>query len=363
MPPRSSRAARAAALFDPASGIQHSALAARAALLRRPFGDRSQDRAAAALARAFLYTPKLRAVRSRPRIVDILRRAALVVVLFHAAFVLATSTTLVILKRVNPGATTLMAYRAFGNGWKVVPPRYLPLAKIPRATRTMTIRVEDGSFYEHHGILLAAMKHAYKLNKAFGEPVYGGSTITMQTARTIFLVPEKSYLRKYLEVIIALEMEAILGKERILELYFNYAEWGKGVFGIEAASRYHFKAGAASLSRDQSIRLVTLLSSPIVNGPYTFSRNGILQARYAYLAARWSDAPAAAMSPPEEAPPEDGTPAAPAATEAGTGLGADAASSDLPASPNLIDAPEPGADAPAGSEPDATPADPPAPAD
>jgi monofunctional biosynthetic peptidoglycan transglycosylase len=163
----------------------------------------------------------------------------------------------------------------------------------------MAVRVEDGTFYEHHGIVPAAIKHAYQLNKGFGEPVYGGSTITMQTARTIFLVPEKSYLRKYLEVIIALEMEAVLGKDRILELYFNYAEWGKGIFGIEAASRSHYKTGVVSLSRDQAIRLVTLLSSPIRYTPYDFGRNGILQSRYAYLVKRWGDPP---PEPPEPMP-------------------------------------------------------------
>jgi monofunctional biosynthetic peptidoglycan transglycosylase len=357
MLPRSSRAARAAVTIDPASCLLYCSLAARESLLRRPFGDRSQDLAAAAIARTLLYSPKLRPPQDRSRLFRILRRVALTAALLHVAFILSTSTTLLILKRVNPGATTLMAYRALGNGWKVIPPRYLPLAKIPRATRTMTIRVEDGSFFEHHGILLAAMKHAYKLNKAFGEPVYGGSTITMQTARTIFLVPEKSYLRKYLEVIIALEMEAILGKERILELYFNYAEWGRGIFGIEAAARHHFKAGVAALSRDQSIRLVTLLSSPIVNGPYTFSRNGILQARYAYLAARWSEN--AAAPPPGQAEGAAAVPtaaAAPGAEDVQPGsepVPADAGAEAVPVDPVAA---ESGTAAPAGAPPGTAPA-------
>lgn len=176
-------------------------------------------------------------------------------------------------------------------GWKVAPPRYLPLAKIPKSVRNMTVRVEDGTFFEHWGIEPAAIKNAYRLNKGFGEPLYGGSTITMQAARTLFLIPEKSYARKWLEAIVTMEMEAILGKNRILELYFNYAEWGKGIFGIEAASRHHFKRGVASLSTDQAIRLVTLLSSPIRYGPYNFSRNGILRSRYQYLDARFGERP------------------------------------------------------------------------
>ncbi|OQA64068.1 MAG: Penicillin-binding protein 1F [Spirochaetes bacterium ADurb.Bin269] len=151
----------------------------------------------------------------------------------------------------------------------------------------MIIRVEDGTFYQHHGVLPAAIKHAWKLNKNLGKPVYGGSTITMQTARTLFLVPEKSYLRKYLEVIIAFEMEWILGKDRIFELYLNNAEWGKGVYGIEAASYYHYKKSVSKLSTEQAIRLVTLLSSPIKYGPYNLNKNAILAQRYAYLRKRF----------------------------------------------------------------------------
>lgn len=336
MPPRSSRITRVTIDFDAAAGLERAAAAAGAVLRRHPFGDHPSDVAAAVLARTLLLTQKKRQGRKTPAVLRVLRAAAVAVALFHGAYILATSATLLIFKHVDPGATTLMVYRKYWNGWQVRQPRVLPLEKIPRSVRTMTIRVEDGSFYEHHGILLAAMKHAYKLNKAFGEPVYGGSTITMQTARTIFLVPEKSYVRKYLEVIVALEMEVILGKDRILELYFNYAEWGKGIFGIDAASRYHYKAGIASLSRDQSIRLVTLLSSPILHGPYTFNKNGILLARYAYLNARWGTAAQAvpaetlqassdAVKLPSEAAPSgaaaDSSESAPSSDASGTPSG------------------------------------------
>ncbi len=210
-------------------------------------------------------------------------------VLFHLGFILSTSLCLFMFKYINPGATSLMLYRKYLYHWNLQPPRYIPLVKIPKSVQTMTIKVEDGDFYNHHGIIPAAIKNAWQLNKQFGEPIYGGSTITMQTARTIFLVPEKSYFRKYLEAIIALEMEAILGKNRILELYFNYAEWGKGIFGIETACRFYYKTGVRSINTDQAIRLVTLLSSPIRYGPYSFQRNGILRSRYNYLIKRFGD--------------------------------------------------------------------------
>ncbi len=209
------------------------------------------------------------------------------IIYIHLVFILSTSLSLFLFRYINPGTTTLMLYRKYLYHWDIQPLRVIPLSKIPKTVQTMIIKVEDSDFYHHHGIIPGAIKNAWKLNQQFGEPVYGGSTITMQTARTIFLVPEKSYFRKYLEAIIALEMEAILGKNRILELYFNYAEWGKGIFGIETASRYYYKTGIRSINTDQAIRLVTLLSSPIRYGPYSFQRNGILRSRYNYLVTRF----------------------------------------------------------------------------
>ncbi len=222
------------------------------------------------------------------RLRRLLVRAVVSLAFAQLAFILSTSLSLLIFRTVDPGATNLMLYRKLAYGWTIKPPHYVPLIKIPKTVRSMAIRVEDGTFYEHHGFLPAAIKHAWVLNQRIGAPVYGGSTITMQTARTLFLIPEKSYLRKYLELIIALEMEVILGKDRILELYFNYAEWGKGVFGIDAASRHHYKAGIAAIDRDQALRLITLLSSPIRYGPYNFQKNGILQSRYEYLLSRFA---------------------------------------------------------------------------
>jgi monofunctional biosynthetic peptidoglycan transglycosylase len=214
--------------------------------------------------------------------------AALCVIVVHLFFILCTVPLVFACRFVNPPVTGIKAYRTVFYQWKLKPTRYLPLKKIPLGTRRMIVRVEDGDFYDHHGIVLSAFKNAWKLNKEIGRPLYGGSTITMQTARTLFLVPEKSYLRKYLEIIVALELETILGKDRIFELYLNNAEWGKGVFGIEAAARYHYKKSVANLSTDEAIRLVTLLSSPIKYTPYTIQKNGILRSRYAYLVSRFA---------------------------------------------------------------------------
>lgn len=211
-----------------------------------------------------------------------------IAVLFvHLVFIQLTIVPVFLYKYVNPPVTGIQLYRAVFYRWPKEKMRYLPLKKVPSRVRNMIVRVEDGTFFQHKGVLPAAIKHAWNLNKNLGKPLYGGSTITMQTARTLFLVPEKSYLRKYLEVILAFEMEWILGKDRIFELYLNNAEWGKGVYGIEAASFYHYKKSVSKLSTDQAIRLVTLLSSPIKYGPYTVNKSAILAQRYAYLRSRF----------------------------------------------------------------------------
>jgi membrane peptidoglycan carboxypeptidase len=147
----------------------------------------------------------------------------------------------------------------------------------------MLVRLEDYTFYQHHGIDLQAIKDAARVNRIIGRPLYGGSTITQQLARTLYLTPDKSYARKYVEAILALCMEMVLRKERILELYFNYVEWGPGVYGIGAAAAYHYGKDVRSLTVDEYRRLLTLLSSPLRYGVTSFERSRLLAERYSYL--------------------------------------------------------------------------------
>jgi len=210
-----------------------------------------------------------------------------IIVVIHLGYILLTSSLILVYKFVNPPFTILMPYRALGYGWKLEKPIPLQLKKIPLYVRSMLISVEDGKFYSHHGLDFEAFKRAKEINDKLGKPLYGGSTLTMQVARTLFLVPEKSYVRKYFEIITALELELILSKDRILELYFGYAEWGKGIFGIEAAARHWYGKGLASLTKDQAARLIALLSSPIKYSPETLYKSGILRERYAYLVRRY----------------------------------------------------------------------------
>lgn len=242
------------------------------------------------------------------------------VLIAHLAYIGLTMALILAYKFVNPPFTVLMPYRAIGYGWKIQPPRPLKLKTVPAYIRNMLVSVEDGKFYTHRGIDMEAFKRAREINERVGKPLYGGSTLTMQVARTLFLVPEKSYVRKYFEVIAALELELILSKERILELYFGYAEWGRGIFGIEAAARHWYKKGVAALTRDEAARLIALLSSPIRYSPSTLHKSGILRERYAYLVRRYvSGTPGSGTSPDLAEPPPKPLPS----PEPGADMGGD----------------------------------------
>ncbi len=208
-------------------------------------------------------------------------------ILIHIIYILITSLSILVYKYKDPAFIVLMPYRSIGYKWELQKPIPVKLKTIPVFVRSMLVAVEDGKFYEHRGIDMEAFKRAREVNARLGKPLYGGSTLTMQVARTLFLVPEKSYVRKYFEVIAALELELILSKDRILELYFGYAEWGKGIFGIEAAAKHYYSQSTRSLSRDQAARLIALLSSPIKYTPSSLSKSAILRERYAYLTRRF----------------------------------------------------------------------------
>lgn len=225
--------------------------------------------------------------RYRAMFVRALRTVFSAAVAFHIWYIGVTTILVACFAFVDPAATTLSVYRKYVDGWTIVRPVPTALERIPKTARRMLVSIEDYKFYEHHGIDMEAFERAIEVNQQIGRPMYGGSTLTMQTARTLFLVPFKSYIRKYLEVIVAFELEILLSKERILELYFSWAEWGKGVFGIEAASRLHFKAPVAKLTATQMARLMAVLSSPIRFTPVTLGKSKLLTWRYEFLLDRY----------------------------------------------------------------------------
>ena len=124
------------------------------------------------------------------------------------------------------------------------------------------IASEDANFSGHEGIDWDALQKAYEKNSKRGKVVSGGSTITQQLAKNLFLSGERSYLRKGQEVVIAYMIEYWMDKERIFEIYLNVVEWGNGVFGAEAAARHYYGTSAARLSASQAARLAVMLPNP-----------------------------------------------------------------------------------------------------
>ena len=139
---------------------------------------------------------------------------------------------------------------------------WVPYARISPHLKRAVIAAEDAKFLEHDGFDWEGIAKAREKNERKGRVVAGGSTITQQLAKNLFLSPDKSYLRKGQEAVIAAMMEAMLPKQRILELYLNVIEWGNGVFGAEAAARRYYNTSAAGLGPEASARLASMIPSP-----------------------------------------------------------------------------------------------------
>jgi len=162
--------------------------------------------------------------------------------------------------------------------------RFVPYARISTHLKRAMIAAEDAKFAEHRGFDWEGIEKAMEKNRQKGRVVAGGSTITQQLAKNLFLSPAKSYWRKAEEAVITVLLEAILSKERIFELYLNVIEWGNGVFGAEAAAQRYFRVTAAQLSAEQAARLAAMAPSP-----RRFERNpdsAYLDGRVATLLAR-----------------------------------------------------------------------------
>jgi monofunctional biosynthetic peptidoglycan transglycosylase len=129
-------------------------------------------------------------------------------------------------------------------------------------SKQAVIASEDANFTQHDGVDWDALEKAAKANAAVGKVKRGGSTITMQLSKNLFLSAHQSYLRKAQEILITGMIELVMSKRRILELYLNIAEWGVGVFGIEAASQHYYGISASQLSKEQAAWLAAILPAP-----------------------------------------------------------------------------------------------------
>jgi monofunctional biosynthetic peptidoglycan transglycosylase len=181
----------------------------------------------------------------------------------------------VIYRFVPPPGTYLMAQRAIeGRGWDY---RWTPLSKISPSMVRAAIGAEDALFCEHRGFDMKAIEKALQNNEKRPTRIRGGSTISQQTAKNVFLWPQRSWVRKGLEAYFTVLIETIWGKKRIMEVYLNVAEMGPGIYGAEAAARHYFKKSAADLTQTQANRLAAILPSPlrykaVAPGPYVRRR-------------------------------------------------------------------------------------------
>ena len=140
--------------------------------------------------------------------------------------------------------------------------QWVPYQRISVNLKRAVVAAEDARFLDHEGFDWEAIVQARAKNESRGKIVAGASTISQQLAKNLFLSGARSWLRKAEEAVITWMIENTMSKRRILELYLNYAEWGEGVFGAEAAARHHFGVPASALTPEQSAWLAAILPSP-----------------------------------------------------------------------------------------------------
>lgn len=181
------------------------------------------------------------------------------------------------LKKQNPKKTSFMEYRE--QEWKKqgknyrVQQRWVPLSKISRYLVKAVLIAEDDKFWSHEGFDYEAMQKALEKDIKARKFKLGGSTISQQLTKNLYLSPSKNPVRKIKEAIITWRLEKVLSKKRILELYLNVAEWGDmGIFGIEAASRYYYGKPASDITAEEAAKLASVLPNPRKFNPLGDSR-------------------------------------------------------------------------------------------
>lgn len=191
-------------------------------------------------------------------------------------YLLLPNNSLHSLRKKNPARTALMQQRieeATSSEKKFsIDQRWVPLSKISRHLINAVIVAEDGTFFEHEGIDWYEVEESLKKNLEKGKAARGGSTISQQLAKNLYLSTSKDPIRKFKEVVITLRMERILSKRRILEIYLNVIEWGNGIFGAEAAARRYFGKSASELTREEAARMAAVIPSPRKHTPNDVSR-------------------------------------------------------------------------------------------
>ncbi len=188
----------------------------------------------------------------------------------------------------NPGSTAFMDARLAAMREKSPSARlqqqWVPYSKISSNLKRAILVAEDDKFADHEGFDWDGIQKAREKNEKKGKVVAGGSTISQQLAKNLFLSGDRSVIRKGEEALITVMMEHILDKERILEIYLNVIEWGDGVFGAEAASRHYYGVSAYQLSVEQAAKLAAMVPRPRFydrnrNAPWLLKKTQIIVER------------------------------------------------------------------------------------
>ena len=189
----------------------------------------------------------------------------------YAAYIYLTLPDVRSLRTTNPTTTAFIELRADEARAKGEQPRraqkWISYARISPHLKRAVLVAEDSAFWQHEGIDFEQLKESMEVNIERMAFARGGSTITQQLAKNLYLSPSKNPIRKLREFLIARRLESELSKQRILELYLNVIEWGDGIYGAEAAARAHFRKSAAALSADEAALLAAAIINPRVLDP------------------------------------------------------------------------------------------------
>ena len=175
-------------------------------------------------------------------------------------------------KFINPPITPLMLIRLSEQSWGgqaiQLEKKWISLDQMSPNLPLAVVASEDNLFLEHSGFDFESIEKAKEFNtKKFGKKVRGASTISQQTAKNVFLWPQRSWVRKGLEVYFTVLIEFVWGKKRILEVYLNVIETGKGIYGVEAASQHFFGKSASKISRSEAALIAAILPNPLKWNP------------------------------------------------------------------------------------------------
>jgi monofunctional glycosyltransferase len=226
--------------------------------------------------------------------------AAIAVLFATLSYTWLTLPDVRVLRKETPARTAFMQLRAREAVDEGKPPRFsqrwVSYSRMSPTLVRAVLVTEDAAFYQHEGVDFDEIRASMEINWAKGQFIRGGSTITQQLAKNLYLSPSRNPYRKLTELFITRRLEVELSKARILELYLNLIEWGDGIWGAEAAARAYFGVPASDLSTEQSALLAAAIINPRVYRPS--HPNARLRSRQQIILARMGY-----VTPPEPPPP------------------------------------------------------------